>query len=227
MKTNRLPLRLTLVLLAAAATLYAAVQSGGARLLTNRLASTLAPPAADEPRRACCSRAEVAAAFTDKSLYQLDTAWTNDAGRAIRLGELKGLPQVVAMFFANCAYACPLLVYQMKQIEAALPESVRTNVGFVLVSFDPERDTPAALRDYRASHGLGAGRWTLLRGEPDEVLDLAALLGVRFKRDANGQFLHSNAITILNADGEIARQLPGLNPDVEAAARLVESLAAH
>lgn len=167
-------------------------------------------------RPACCSSAETTPeSLTDKSLYQLDSTWTNDSGRALKLSSLKGRPQVVTMFFANCSYACPLLVHQMKQIEAALPEEVRTNLGFVLVSFDTERDTPAALHNYRVQHELDPQRWTLLHGNADDVLELAALLGVKFKKDAQGQFMHSNVITVLNSQGEIAFQEVGLNPSID------------
>src|SRR5215469_14065317 len=122
---------------------------------------------------------------TDRSLYQLDCKWTNDHEQAVKLADLKGRPQVVAMFFAHCQSACPLLVYQMQQIEAALPPILRTNTGFLLVSFDTERDTPAALHTYRAEHELDAN-WTLLHGNADDVLDFAALLNVKFKKDAQG-----------------------------------------
>ena len=160
---------------------------------------------------ACCAN-ELAAAtpVPDKSLYQLDSSWTNDQRNELKLGALRGRPQVVTMFFARCEYACPVLVHDMKKIEAALPENVRTNVGFVLVSFDTERDTPAALANYRRIHELPAN-WTLLRGAPDDVLELAALLGVKFKKDARGQFAHSNILTVLDPHGEIATQQPGLN----------------
>jgi hypothetical protein len=53
-------------------------------------------------------------------------------------------------------------------------------VGFALVSFDSKRDTPAALADYRRARKLPAERWALLRGRPDDVLELAALLGIKF-----------------------------------------------
>ncbi len=99
----------------------------------------------------------------------------------------------------------------MQRIEAALPENLRTNTGFLLISFDSERDTPAALKVYRAKRELSNQNWTLLRGEPDDVRELAALLGVIYKRDANGDFAHSNVITLLNAEGEIVFQQPGLN----------------
>jgi protein SCO1/2 len=45
------------------------------------------------------------------------------------------------------------------------------------------------------------------------VLELAALLNVKFKKDAQGQFLHSNVLTLLNAKGEIVSQQVGLNSD--------------
>jgi protein SCO1/2 len=163
--------------------------------------------------------------LTDKSLYQLDSTWSNDFGAAFKLAALCGRPQIVTMFFASCAYACPLLVYQMQQIEAALPEPLRAKVGFLLVSFDTDRDTPAALHAYRLQHNLTEGQWTLLRGSPDDVLDLAALLNVKFKKDALGQFVHSNVITLLNTDGEIVHQQIGLNPDRSELIRLASELA--
>jgi protein SCO1/2 len=181
-----------------------------------------------EKGHSCCSAGmPPAPALTDKSLYQLTDSWTNDAGQTIKLASIAGRPQIVAMFFANCQYACPLLVYQMQQIEAALPETVRTNVGFVLVSFDTERDSVAALHNYRLQRGLDLKRWTLLRGSSDSVLDLAALLGVQFKKDGRGQFLHSNLITLLNSQGEIAYQKTGLTLESQPMVERVEGLAAR
>ena len=90
----------------------------------------------------------------------------------------------------------------------------------MLVTFDVARDTVAALKKYRETAALDAG-WTLLRGEDAAVQDLAMLLGVKFKRDANGQFSHSNVFTVLNAEGEIVHQRPGLMGDVSEAAKAV------
>ena len=172
----------------------------------------------------CCAKPVAAERpVSDRSLYHLDSSWTNDAGAALKLGALGGRPLVITMFFAKCEYACPVLVHDMKKVEAALPENVRTNIGFVLVSFDTDRDTPAALAEYRKNHELPAN-WTLLRGTPDDVLELAALLGVKFKKDVRGQFAHSNILTILNASGEVIHQQIGLNQDIgETVKRMVEA----
>ena len=177
-------------------------------------------------RPACRAILEEPAAFGDKSLYQLDSLWATDDNRPIKLSELSGRPQVVAMFFANCQFACPIIVNDLKRIDAALPPALRAHVGFALISFDCKRDTPAALADYRRARNLPAERWALLRGRPDDVLELAALLGIKYKEDARGQFAHSNVISLLNAQGEIVRQQIGLNQDILEMVRLIQQLAA-
>jgi protein SCO1 len=176
-------------------------------------------------RHCCCQAPDTAVnVLPGKSLYQLDAVWTNDYGQPVQLGALKGRPQIVVMFFASCQYACPLLVSQMKQLEAALPSSLRTNVGFTLISFDTRRDKPAALKNYRAQHDLSPANWTLLTGDADAVQDVAAVLGVKYKEDAQGQFSHSNLITLLNAQGEIVYQQAGLNPESQEFVRRIEKL---
>jgi protein SCO1 len=194
-------------------------------LLTAGLAADAIKPLSSKPD--CCAK-ELPAALrlSDGSFYQLESPWTNDSGAALKLRALSGRPQVVSMFFASCQFTCPILVNDIKRIEAALPENVRTNVGFVLVTFDSERDTPEALAAYRKAHGLPSN-WILLRGAPDDVLELAALLGVKYKKDFRGQFAHSNVITVLDSGGETVRQIAGLNRDAtEATNAIAQAFAA-
>jgi protein SCO1 len=177
----------------------------------------------------CCAAAEPIppVPFTGKSMYQLESSWTTDAAAQIKLGALRGKPQVLVMFFASCQYTCPFIISDMKRIEAGLPSELRTNVNFTLVSFDSERDTPEALRGVRAQRGLAGANWTLLRGEPEDVRELALLLGVNYRKDAGGQFTHSNLITILNAEGEIAYQQAGFNQPPGGALKQLTSLLRH
>jgi protein SCO1 len=185
-------------------------------------AAALAGCATHSPTAACCVQSEATSGLTDKSIYQVDSSWTTDQNQPFKLSALAGRPQVLVMFFANCQYACPILVNDLKRIEAALPSDMRSQVGFTLVSFDPKRDTSAALANYRRNHKLSAGSWTLLHGQSDDVLELAALLGIKFKEDANGQFAHSNVITVLNSAGEIIHQEIGLNRDVADTVQAIE-----
>ncbi|HEX5220973.1 MAG TPA: SCO family protein [Verrucomicrobiae bacterium] len=174
---------------------------------------------------ACCAKAEPAGTtLSDKSLYQTGSTWTTDANKKIKLADLKGRPQVVVMFFASCQYACPILVHDLTRIESALKPELRGKLGFTLVTFDTKRDTPEVLAKFREIRNLPAANWTFLHGADDDVLELAALLGVKYKEEANGQFAHSNVITVLNADGEIVHQLVGLGQDINASVRELEKL---
>ncbi len=173
----------------------------------------------------CCGKTEPpAAVLSDKSLYLTESQWTTDTGKQVKLVDLKGRPQVLVMFFASCQSACPVLVHDLQRIEASLTQEQRARVGFTLVTIDPLRDTPEVLANYRATRSLATNTWTLLRGEPADIQELAAILGVKYKEQANGQFAHSNLITVLNSKGEIVHQLAGLGQDINATVRVIERL---
>lgn len=161
-----------------------------------------------KPAVACCAEEKPAVPLSGRSLYQLDAKWTNDTGRSVTLSSLHGRPVVLAMFFASCEYACPIIVSEMQRLRGTLPDGVRAKTRFVLVSFDAARDTPEALKAYRNRLSLDAS-WTLLHGDAATVQELAMLLGVKYKQDARGQFSHSNLFTVLNPEGEIAYQRVG------------------
>ncbi len=176
------------------------------------------PKAEPAPKPACCPAApaltEAALPFTAESLYQLDVTFTDDTGKAFTLGELRGRPVALNLFFASCGYACPLTVTDLLAVQASLPADARERAVFVLVTFDTERDTTAVLAQYRQQRQLD-GNWVILRGTDDAVRELAALVGVKFKREADGSFAHSNVVTILNAQGEIVHQRLGLRGGLE------------
>lgn len=187
-------------------------------------------------KAACCAAAEVEkpkassaqhlgqseTPLTRTSLYQADGTFTDDSGKTFRLAELRGRPVVVNMFFATCGYACPLTVTDLLAVQSRLSPERRKDAVFVLVSFDLERDTVAALAQYRAARQLDAN-WILLRGDDASVRELAALLGVKYKQEADGSFAHSNLFTILNREGEVVHQRTGLSGGLDAALTALEA----
>ena len=148
-----------------------------------------------------------------RSLYQHDAVWTTQDAAQISLLDFQGRPVILAMVFTHCRYACPLIVRDMRAVAKALPETMQVDLQHVLISIDPARDTPAVLSRFAEAHALSPSKWTLLRGNPGDVRTLAALLGVRYKPDGNGQFAHTNLITFLDANGEIIHQQEGLGTD--------------
>lgn len=164
------------------------------------------------------------APLSAQSVYQLGSVWTDQHGAQMPIEALRGKPQLVAMVFTRCGYACPRIVHDMKGILNALPETQRGEVGATLISIDPERDMPEELKHFAGMHDLPSPQWTLLRSNDSDVREMAAVLGVRYKQEADGQFAHSNIITLLNAQGEIVLQQEGLGDDPAATIAALRSL---
>lgn len=154
-----------------------------------------------------------AAEATAHSLFNVSSNWQNQNGDTLPLNQLEGKLQVVAMVYTTCQYACPRIVAQLKAIETALSDQPTDQFGICLVTIDPERDTVEAFNRFAKEQSLDANRWTFLRGSQGDILELANLLGVKYKRLPDGEFSHSNIVTLLNGEGEIVHQLNGVGAD--------------
>jgi protein SCO1 len=158
----------------------------------------------------------------DFSIYHAGSVWTDQHGERRPIADLAGRVQVVGMVYTSCAYACPRMVLDMKRLEDELGR--RGDVGFVLVSIDPERDTPARLAEFARGARLDPARWTLLHGDEGDILELAALLGVQYRRMANDEFIHSNLLTVLDRAGQVVHRQMGLGADPAPTLDVIRSL---
>src|SRR5437588_3985826 len=105
--------------------------------------------------------AVVAAATVDQSdlptLFDLPKFKLLDQdGREVTDDQLRGRPFVASFVFTHCAGPCPMMFAKM----AAMQKTV-TNPNIKLVTFtvDPERDTPAVLKEKAKQLGAEPGRW--------------------------------------------------------------------
>ncbi|MBT3711043.1 MAG: SCO family protein, partial [Gammaproteobacteria bacterium] len=105
------------------------------------------------------------------------------------------------------------IMIDLKEIEKKISAEELAKVRWLLISMDSARDTPEVLQAYAEKNKLDTSRWTLLHGDDFAVRGIAAALGVRYKKDAKGNFGHSNIITTLDVDGRISHQLVGLGAE--------------
>lgn len=131
------------------------------------------------------------------SIYELPLSMRDAHGATIGLDVHRGQPTLVAMFYASCPVACPVLI---DEIRTTLAESGRTDARVLLVSFDAARDTPEKLSALVAERGLDA-RWTVAAASDGDARTLAAVLGVKYRRLDNGEFVHGSTIVALDAEG--------------------------
>ena len=138
-----------------------------------------------------------------KSIYQLSVPLTDQSGKTFQLAVRRGAPMIVSMFYTSCQYVCPMLMESIQANEQKLSPAERARLKVTLVSFDPEHDTVPVLRKTAESHSLDNTRWTLARSDAASVRKLAALLGIQYRAIGNGDFNHSTALILLDADGQI------------------------
>jgi protein SCO1/2 len=137
------------------------------------------------------------------SVYSLSASLVDQRGESVGLDVFHGHPVLIAMFYATCRDTCPLLIADLQRIERELPPRTVADLRTVLVSFDPARDTPEVLQALARAHQVDESRWRLLRAPEDTVREIAALLGIKYRRLPDGSFSHSSVITLLDADGVI------------------------
>lgn len=156
--------------------------------------------------------AVAATALPGDSVYLLDDAFSDQAGKPFKLADRRGKPQLVAMFYTSCRYVCPLIVDSAKGVEHALTPVERSRLGVLLVSLDPARDDTAALASVARKRKLDPARWTLARTEAGTVRRVAALLGVRYRELADGEFNHTSALVLLDGEGRVVARTERLGP---------------
>ena len=149
------------------------------------------------------ARAAAVEPLPPDSVYHVEATLAAANGKSLEWRALRGTPRVVAMFYASCQAVCPMIVESARAVQRALPEAERGRVGFVLISMDPQRDSPAALAKLQAERHLDAASWLLLQPGERDVRALAAVLGVRYRELADGEFNHTTTLVLLDAEGRV------------------------
>lgn len=149
------------------------------------------------------------------SVYQLPLQLTDQHGKTWQWKDKRGKPQVVAMFYTSCQYICPLIVNSGKGVEHALAPAERSRIGFLLISMDPLRDTPAALMTVAEKRNLNPALWTLASPKAADVRSVAGILGVRYRPLADGEFNHTSALVLIDAEGRITARTEQVGSKVD------------
>ena len=124
-------------------------------------------------------------------------------GSTVDESVFKGQWDVVFFGFAHCPDVCPITLGVLAAANRELGGLGETAPRIVLVSVDPERDTPESLKQYMASFGEGN---LGLTGDIDQIRTLTDGLGVFFeKRDADEQGYyvvdHSSVVIVIDPEG--------------------------
>ncbi|MCF5706683.1 redoxin domain-containing protein [Pseudomonas syringae] len=145
-------------------------------------------------------------------------------GAPVAVDELKGKWTVVFFGYTYCPDICPTTLAQLRDIRTKLPQEAVDNMRVVLVSVDPNRDTPQQLKQYL---GYFDPRYVGLTAPVADIQKLASALSIPFiPADISkpGYTVdHSGNLALIGPDGrqrgfirsplnaqKLVAQLPGL-----------------
>lgn len=163
--------------------------------------------------------------ISEESIFNLTSEWKTQDNKAIHLSDLKGKVNVMVMIYTSCKAACPRLVADMRDIESKLPKDKLKDLNFVLISIDPENDTPDKLKEFAKINFMTQNHWTFLQGNTSTVQEFANVLAVKYKKITPIDFSHSNIISVFNKEGVLVHQQEGLGVNNEATVeKIIETL---
>ena len=134
----------------------------------------------------------------------------NTQGTPVDESLLKGKWSAVFFGYTYCPDVCPATLQTLQAASEQLGPDGR-NLQVVLISVDPERDTPEAMRSYLSSFRFPGGVQGLT-GTPEQVqAAVKAYRGYSARRGEGADYLmdHTSTIYLMDPRGRFARPLSG------------------
>jgi protein SCO1/2 len=139
----------------------------------------------------------------DKPRPLTDFRLQDENGDPFTPEDLKGRWTFAFVGYTNCPDICPAAMANLRKTETLLPTSL-PQPEYLLITADPEHDTPKKLHDYV---GFFGDNFHAATGELAQLRNLAKSLGATFvQREVEGDLLvsHSGHFALINPDGEMA-----------------------
>jgi protein SCO1/2 len=139
-------------------------------------------------------------------------------GQPVSDADMKGKPFLVFFGFTHCPDICPTTLFEISQVMKALgPDASRTGALFITV--DPERDTPAVLKDYLSNFDPHLRGLTGNRPAIDAAIKAYRVYAKKIPLE-NGDYTmdHTAVVYLMDKDGNfVAPFSVGRTPEAEAA----------
>jgi len=140
----------------------------------------------------------------DASKPPVDFTLTSAGGKQVSLREFRGKAVYLYFGYRLCPDICPMTLTQLKNMMAVIgPKADQVQV--VMVSVDPERDTPDLIDEFVKRFDK---RFIGMTGTPDQVASVAKEFGIFYQKQpgsTNTGYLisHSASVLVIDPDGHL------------------------
>jgi protein SCO1/2 len=131
---------------------------------------------------------------------------------------------VVGFIYAHCPDICPMTTHNMNLTEQRLRNEQVSDVRFVSLTFDPDRDYPSLLKKYGEIRGLDFNTWTFLWGDKGITksllnrLDVVAIptdSSLSDDGEITYSMMHTDRISLLDKDGKLKKNYRGSKVNID------------
>ncbi len=137
--------------------------------------------------------------------------FTNQLGQAVSTAQFKGQALAFTFFFIRCPYPtfCPLMSKNFSDTQRKLLALANgpTNWHLLSVSFDPEFDSPEALKSYARPYNCDPKHWDFVTSDLVEITALADQVGENFWHEGPS-ITHNLRTVVVDAQGRIQKIIP-------------------
>jgi cytochrome oxidase Cu insertion factor (SCO1/SenC/PrrC family) len=128
-----------------------------------------------------------------------DFSLTESSGKTVTAESLRGRVWVAETGFTYCGAVCP----RMNEVFAKLHREFdgKDEPKFVMISVDPTRDTPSALKDYARMYQADPDRWWFLTGDPKQIQQATRAILLPYQPGVPAT--HSEKFVLIDRDGWI------------------------
>jgi protein SCO1/2 len=140
---------------------------------------------------------------------------TSQNGMPVSLTDFRGKVVAVTFIYTLCTDTCPVLTPMMSFVQDRLGPDFGTKIAFVSITVDPERDTPAVLKEYAEAFGANPAGWAFVTGAPETIREVTRRYGVFAAKTADGDVDHSFLTSIVDRRGILRVQYLGARFDPE------------
>ena len=131
---------------------------------------------------------------------------------------------LMAMVYTHCPDICPMTTHNMQLVQRRLPDDLKDKVKFVVISFDPNRDTPAVLKKFAEIRDITFVNWTFLTGDNQNTKEVMLKFDVKAipadsSYDENGELsysiIHTDRISLIDQDGRLRSNYKGSTANLD------------
>lgn len=150
----------------------------------------------------------------------------NQDGQPVRLSDFRGKTVLVSYIFTRCPMPsmCPLVTSKMAQVQTAVNRSLKDQVVFVSISFDPAYDTPEVLKEYGERYRADFSNWQFLTGDAAEIQAAAQDANVIYEDMGEGNFTHNMNTVLIAPDGTVRQRFRGSGWRVDEVMRAIRAM---